>query len=505
MPSWAKVGLQLRPLSAAHSIAAMPDTGDGDGSEHASEHDGTQSKAVEADEGCAKHAEAEAERVKEDETMVFDSDDDGKGSAPKSPMSPTQPLAPIAATPKAKGKGRAKKTLSPKHSPKRQRAATRASAKAGGKGAGRNNKVCSMCRSPDKTCVGKDGFCRECKTEYEACRKDAIENGWLQKFQKCQDTPVLMRKLVSDFKHQCPSRGRGQRRKDFDSGRCEEIFQRATMTQRGVEKIFMDWFDYELYLQNKKIPDSEIERRWRDLLAAADDDDKDRDGENAEFPDRVAAPVKDYKNEFKQQAEIEQVVRASTFKKDKASEEFDKYKAEMQDDDDTAFVNPSPGKKARVGPGPAASSSSPQAQKGAQKGEDVGIARLRAYDEQVEVLKYKVQPSLVRAAKSAKEMLPEVPALGAQDSTEVSVDDEYLEIVKSRLALVEMVTKGYHHEVPPSVPPANQHEVPSSVPPDIISGNDDGSIPRSGLDVRIQIEARGRWVSKPGHYEKLEI
>ena len=68
-------------------------------------------------------------------------------------------------------------------------------------------KLCCICRSPGVPLCGKNLFCHGCKAEHEAMKKDANENGWIEKFEEGKADPVVFRKMVSYFRFECKSMG----------------------------------------------------------------------------------------------------------------------------------------------------------------------------------------------------------------------------------------------------------------------------------------------------------
>ena len=66
----------------------------------------------------------------------------------------------------------------------------------------------------------------------------------------------------------------------------------------------MDWFDFEQFYKAKRFSDTAIEEKWRDALANFPEGDKDMDGENIEWPERVAVVTKTFRLDFQQEAAV---------------------------------------------------------------------------------------------------------------------------------------------------------------------------------------------------------
>ena len=130
----------------------------------------------------------------------------------------------------------------------------------GGKArAGKTPKLCILCRDPSKNTCGNNPYCQACKCEHDAMQKDAKENGWLDKFESGKQNPVIFKKMVMDFRFQCPSRGRGRPRTQYKFARLDQIFERATVLENGVETCMMDWFEFSAFYESKKMDESTIE------------------------------------------------------------------------------------------------------------------------------------------------------------------------------------------------------------------------------------------------------
>ena len=86
-----------------------------------------------------------------------------------------------------------------------------------------------------KSFAGND-FCHACKADHDAMRKDAADNEWLNKFEEAKKNPVIMRKMLSYYRHKCASRGRGRPRPAYNVGRLEE-YTKGQMSPRMAQSM----------------------------------------------------------------------------------------------------------------------------------------------------------------------------------------------------------------------------------------------------------------------------
>ena len=322
----------------------------------------------------------------------------------------------------------------------------------GGRGSGKTpkqqkqaQKPCIVCRSPDKERCGKNAFCHECKSEYDAMRKDSVENGWHARFEEGKENPVTFRKMLNDYRWQCASRGRGRLRPVYDVARLETIFEMAHVKQRGEEAVMMDWFDFESFYSAKKVNDKAIEDRWREKLSEAENHPEDRDelGENPDYPTRIAVVTKTFRVDMQQEAERSQLAQTHNFKKGVTDEDAAAIRKQSREWGADGEPPQGSAKKARWSRAEAADApqSSPSKLGSAAAMEDVGISRLRAFEEQDEELCLRLQPALVGALKALR------TAMSTEECSGPGID-EYLTVAKNRMALAEVVLTDHDKNVP---------------------------------------------------------
>ena len=76
---------------------------------------------------------------------------------------------------------------------------------------------CSLCK------VRKHGrstqYCRECRKDVEACKKDAADNDWMSDCEAMAEHPDTFTAMMRESLLQCPKPGpgRGKRRNQFDT------------------------------------------------------------------------------------------------------------------------------------------------------------------------------------------------------------------------------------------------------------------------------------------------
>ena len=161
--------------------------------------------------------------------------------------------------------------------PQAGKARPKGKGKAKAKSRVRKPKLCLLCKIDGNALT----YCHNCKSEHDAMKKDAVDNGWFEKFDEGKSNPVLFKKRINDFRHQCQSRGHGRARALYNAARLEEIFEKSRITQQGSEYVMMDWFEFEAWYSAKKFPDDIIEQKWRLALASPEHGAVDDEGENS--------------------------------------------------------------------------------------------------------------------------------------------------------------------------------------------------------------------------------
>ena len=165
-------------------------------------------------------------------------------------------------------------------------------------------KLSCICRNTGVPLCGKSLFCHGCKSEHEAMKKDATENGWVDKFEEGKADPVVFSKMVNDFRFECKSRVAGASARNMRLRALIRSSRGAASSRWGSERVMMDRFDFEQFYKAKRFSDTAIEEKWRDALANFPEDDKDMNGENIEWPERVVVVTKTFRLDFQQEAAV---------------------------------------------------------------------------------------------------------------------------------------------------------------------------------------------------------
>ena len=103
--------------------------------------------------------------------------------------------------------------------------------------------TCMICLDPGKPC-GQNPFCKDCKCDNEALKKDAKQRSKEAQYERARRDPELFRKLFLDYKSRCTSRGAGVKRDAYDWGRLEEMISKSHVQQRGANAVKIDGFDW---------------------------------------------------------------------------------------------------------------------------------------------------------------------------------------------------------------------------------------------------------------------
>lgn len=270
--------------------------------------------------------------------------------------------------------------------------------------------TCLICRDSSGNLCGNNPFCHKCKAEHDAMKKDTTTNGWADRFEEGKSNPVIFRKMVNDFRHNCASRGRGRSRPQYNAARLEDIFEQSSVCQQGNEYAMMDWFEFESWYSQKKLGDEAIEQKWREALACPEPGQVDNGGDNPAYPERVQVLVKSFRKVYDEEATRRRATRAGpTLKKAVDDEGFAALQGEVRDAQpdpsgasdhkrprlaeaiSTTLVGKRPGQLVDSG---AASGASPDKDVG------IGITRLRAHERWEDTLAMRVKPIL--AAATAK-------------------------------------------------------------------------------------------------------
>ena len=226
--------------------------------------------------------------------------------------------------------------------------------------------------------------------------------------------------MINDFQHACASRGRGKPRPSYKVARLEELFEKSIVKRKGVEAVMMDWFEFEAHYQSKKMDDTDIEKKWRAALehGRADPDDMDMEGENPHFPERVAVATKTFRLKFDEEAIRQQAVRSSEVSKKADDDNWQKLKETLDPGPCEDHFPATPVKRRRfdgeVGPSPrsgtkaAAGQASGESPGGGGQTAEVGIARLRHYEDWMDKLKFNIVPTLRSSLATARTALDTV-------------------------------------------------------------------------------------------------
>lgn len=178
----------------------------------------------------ASSGELSVAQIDEDGDMILkdeqsDADGDGKENQP---------------SPKHKGKKKGKAKSSPK-------------AKAKGAAKMRTDRVCLICQSASQPTYGNNPYCKECKNSVDGLKRDAQKGGWIQQYNEAKQNPQHFRKLVRDFINTCPPMGNGVARAKYSSSRLQHFMEKSLRNQEGSKALRMDWFDFEIHYQKKKL------------------------------------------------------------------------------------------------------------------------------------------------------------------------------------------------------------------------------------------------------------
>lgn len=73
---------------------------------------------------------------------------------------------------------------------------------------------CKLCA--DNIASRRNLYCKDCKKEIDACKKDAEVNDWTDKFELLSEAAPSFRAMMQAYSEACPSRGRGKKRAKFD-------------------------------------------------------------------------------------------------------------------------------------------------------------------------------------------------------------------------------------------------------------------------------------------------
>ena len=146
--------------------------------------------------------------------------------------------------------------------------------------------VCLICCDPSKKCCGNNPYCHACKPDHDGLKRDAEKTGNLDRLERAKSDPILMQMLVEDYRQQVGPAKRGVQRPLYKWSRIETHLIQATMEFQGQEVETWDFFDFKEHYEKRKFSDSQILQKWRAKIAVPSNV-VDRNGENADFPERI--------------------------------------------------------------------------------------------------------------------------------------------------------------------------------------------------------------------------
>ena len=150
-----------------------------------------------------------------------------------------------------------------------------------GKGSALMCKVCKQCNAKRKQL-----YCEDCLKDVAACRKDAEEQGWSDKFEQASKNESSFQDLILQYKLDCPSMGRGKKRAALDHRKFFKTTYHDQQARRGTKDKFMDWGEFCKWMTEEKGFDTlEASRQWKELAeTATEQDELGRKGQERRYP-----------------------------------------------------------------------------------------------------------------------------------------------------------------------------------------------------------------------------
>ena len=145
-----------------------------------------------------------------------------------------------------------------------------------GKGSALMCKVCKQCNAKKKQL-----YCEDCLKDVAACRKDAEDQGWSDKFEQASKNESSFQDLILQYKLDCPSMGRGKKRAVLDHRKFFKVTYHDQQARRGTKDKFMDWGEFcEWMTETKGYETIEAAAQWKELAEnATEHDDLGRKGQ----------------------------------------------------------------------------------------------------------------------------------------------------------------------------------------------------------------------------------
>ena len=150
-----------------------------------------------------------------------------------------------------------------------------------GKGSALMCKVCKQCNAKKKQL-----YCDNCLKDVAACRKDAEEQGWIDKFDQASKSESAFQDLILQYKLDCPSMGRGKKSAALDHRKFFKTTYHDQQARRGTKDKFMDWGEFCKWMTEEKgFETLEAAAQWKELAETATEfDDLGRKGQERRYP-----------------------------------------------------------------------------------------------------------------------------------------------------------------------------------------------------------------------------
>ena len=279
---------------------------------------------------------------------------------------------------------------------------------------------CGFCQF--RPCSGNNPYCKEDKKEHDALKKDAQKQGYIEKFNDARKCPVLFRKLIEDFRSLCGDKnsnikiGRGNSRPDYNWARYEHIKAQVKRDMKGKRKEMLDWFDFEERFKKKRFSNEAVLDKWNWAVRNCETDEG---GENPDYAKRVRWTIASYAVEEEGHEERTSAVEWTDNMKITNPKDFEAMSAQMHQAETTSAASPN---------------KSPSG-KGETEETDIGIARLREFEEWHEKFMLEVVGPFWRSFATAE---LDVKELNGFDGMA-----EYAAVVMERIELMKAVADGF--------------------------------------------------------------